>query len=405
MKRRFWIAAFLVAGISIGGLQLGCRSAGTGSVLSRIGNPQGLRCSTRAPLKKLTRVLPFQIETRVMPLGHAESLAGSAAPLKPEADPATATGRPAAVGPDSLFAGNPELAQALENTPSRRWQLERVANQPGDLAMSNSVATEKSLPSVLQSEPVGNRLPVEPQPSGNEDPLPTSEALVRVTRQPAVASSTSPAPIEASTLSEDRPDRDSPPLAESLAQQSSERAVERQAELDRLLDSLETTQGESEWKPEAAWPATHHLANEKEVVLQARAFAPYQSLRTHHVELLNASQQAYTLPAAPRNQFLIAGDLPVADETYSKGPNEIRFLQLPEDHRPSIPVENARTTRPEKIEFSPLPASVSNDHGNLMATQPAAQNANEVSISILAPEPDTNPATAARPIQKPTDRR
>lgn len=135
----------------------------------------------------------------------------------------------------------------------------------------------------------------------------------------------------------------------------------------------------------------------KEIVLRATATMPYQSVRSERVELLNVQQMAPTIPARPGVPAVVANP-PVpavnapgwVNSDWGKGvvPD---FSALGE-------------IAPEQVEFAPLPpSSEALKDSPTVESQPATKG--DSSLGKIMPELDTNPATAARPIQKNQERR
>jgi hypothetical protein len=135
----------------------------------------------------------------------------------------------------------------------------------------------------------------------------------------------------------------------------------------------------------------------KEIVLRATATMPYQSVRSERVELLNVQQMAPTIPARPGIPAVVVS--PPAPSVNAPGwaNNEWNKGLVPD-------FSALGKAAPEQVEFAPLPAS-----SEALNQSPTANSqgvsGGESSLGKITPEVDSNPATAARPIQKNEQRR
>lgn len=135
----------------------------------------------------------------------------------------------------------------------------------------------------------------------------------------------------------------------------------------------------------------------KEIVLKAIATMPYQSVRSERVELLNVQQMAPTIPARPGIPAVVVN--PPAPTLNALGwANSDWSKELLPDF--SALGESA----PEQVEFAPLPPS-----SEVLKESPAVESqpvrGGGTTLGKITPELDSNPATAARPIQKNQERR
>jgi|GEM_PF-5612421 len=135
----------------------------------------------------------------------------------------------------------------------------------------------------------------------------------------------------------------------------------------------------------------------KEIVLRATATMPYQSVRSERVELLNVQQMAPTIPARPGIPAVVVS--PPAPSVNAPG------WVNSEWNRGLVPDFSALgDAAPQQVEFAPLPAS-SEALNQTPTADSQGVSVGESSLGKITPEVDSNPATAARPIQKNEQRR
>lgn len=135
----------------------------------------------------------------------------------------------------------------------------------------------------------------------------------------------------------------------------------------------------------------------REIVLRATATIPYQSIRSERVELLNVQQLAPAIPARP--------GLPAVAKPRVEGGPQARGWANQDWSRGIVPDFSALgQAAPEEVNFQPLPASQLPQSGDQTA-ETGVSTQNPQGQGRIVPELDANPATAARPIQKSSDRR
>jgi hypothetical protein len=135
----------------------------------------------------------------------------------------------------------------------------------------------------------------------------------------------------------------------------------------------------------------------QEIVLRATATMPYQSVRSERVELLNVQQLSPTVPARPGHPAVV--QRPAVNTEAPRGWANQEWA------RELVPDFSALgQSAPEEVQIAPLPA-VQQPALSGQTAEANAPVAGEKSVGRITPELDTNPSTAARPIQKSGDRR
>lgn len=135
----------------------------------------------------------------------------------------------------------------------------------------------------------------------------------------------------------------------------------------------------------------------QEIVLRATATMPYQSIRNERVELLNVQQLAPTIPARPGLPAVVQRP-PLSGEAPRGWANQDWSRELMPDF------SDLGTAAPQEVQFTPLPA-VQQPGSSSQTAEAGPSGESQPSHGRIVPELDTNPATAARPIQKPSERR
>lgn len=342
------------------------------------------------------RLLPFSIN------GTRRFATSSVQPDRP--DPLRRTNDSLA----NVLGHDNELVQALANRSD--WQAVPFALAPLPVKPEQAPSeVEDSRPlQPAESSPVTDPVVVTEEPAAEQE-LPSAESFPggdlegEAADQLSATSDTSASGRTAAEL-EDKPEAISEDerLREERIQQLLDLLAK--AESDALenipeLPSAPLIERLSEPEPKKIEPLLIPQLPEapKEIVLRATATMPYQSVRSERVELLNVQQMAPTIPARPgapavvRSSPAIQSPAPGwANSDWSKGliPD---FSALGE-------------AAPQHVEFAPLPPSErSAENTQPEGTRPTGST--EGTLGKIVPELDSNPATAARPIQNANDRR
>jgi hypothetical protein len=394
MKRQISLA-LVSGGLIILSFSAGCRSDyGWGGLRGASVKPRLFSARVNHGPVVRDRLMPFSISgTR-----RYQTVADSQAvdPLK-----RTNESLAAVLGPDN------ELAQAIANRPKVDWHLQPFALAPltapiqpdsvtaEEVVESPQVAQQPELPEVVPSDSFGEKASVDHELVEAVE-LPASEPFM------ASVSPVDDSSESAFTKSEGKQDVVISRLREARIQQLLDllAKAEEQASADvPPLPPAPIIEQAKEPEVKEAEPQIipHKLEEPKEIVLRATATMPYQSVRNERVELLNVQQLAPTIPARPGVPAIVQG-APAA-ELHPRGwANRDWSKELLPDF--SALGEAA----PEVIQFTPLPAA---DLPAVDGNQAAAATPQEPGQSVgrIVPELDTNPATAARPLQKSSDRR
>lgn len=306
-----------------------------------------------------------------------------------------------------------ELVQALANRSD--WQAVPFAlaplpvkpqQAPSEVEDSRPIqpaeVTPKTAPVVIAEEPAAEaELPsAETFPSGEQE-VESADQL--------------PATSKTSVTGQDNIGRDKA-AGEDQPQATSEEERLREERIQQLLDLLAKAESDAlgnipelpatpiierpiEAEPKKIEPLLIPKMPEapKEIVLRATATMPYQSVRSERVELLNVQQMAPTIPARPGSPAVVRsqpdGQLPApgwVNSDWSKG---------------LVPDFSALgDSAPQSVDFAPLPPTERSAEN----TQPEVSRPSDSTAGTLGkliPELDSNPATAARPIQGANDRR
>jgi hypothetical protein len=147
-----------------------------------------------------------------------------------------------------------------------------------------------------------------------------------------------------------------------------------------------------------------------DITLKARAVQPYQATIHNRAQLLDLESMRLAIPAKPLDVSQFNDTRFLADID-----NNWRFDPLPNTTPFAAGIVDLKTGNfSSEYRFAPLPSVVTQDpnavNHNSLQTLPTSQpsgtgSVTDVVVDLVAPQLDTNPATAARPIQKPGDRR
>ena len=307
--------------------------------------------------------------------------------------------------------------------------LETNSNQES----SSNSNQESSSNSESNNTPVENLEAKPPQPAVPE--LPTSEDILQTRSATALTIDPSvPNAYEPKMLAVDNrisaqqnairivTDRDGSLdlILESLPQPASGEKTEPQiAQADQSFDTTPIADSETEANSlitqdvhefEDLPVGRRDAVAAAEVILYARAVQPYQARIVNKTQLLDLDSLLPTIPSKPLDVGRFDDTRFLADID-----NNWRFAPLPKSwpFADGTRYQNSANASSE-YEFTPLPKLVAResnpigrDTSGVSANLQPSTNASvtDVIVDLIAPQLDTNPATAARPIQKPGDRR
>ena len=395
--KRHHVSALLVTGLATAvSLASGCQSSWNYPVATRVGTSARVFAARVSDLaSNRGRLMPFSISgTRRFqsPVVDANRL-----------DPLRRTNDELA----NLLGTDNELVQALANQNKFQPLPFAVAPQPQQPEYAPDVV-EDSRP-IQPVEPKVEKI-VEEKPAEIVE-VPSAESFVAEGKKEEAA--TEPIDSEPKLEQED--------LSPDVPQPISEEERLREERIQQLLDLLAKAEAVAQENIPELPPApiieraiepvlekTEPLVippppqAPKEIVLRATATMPYQSVRSERVELLNVQQMSPTVPARPGIPAVVLA--PISPPAASPSANAPGFANS-DWSKGLLPDFTALgEAAPEQVEFAPLPP-VSNEskESSTVGAQPIAGG--ESSLGKITPELDSNPATAARPIQKNQERR
>lgn len=417
MKRQIRSASLNSASLVLGGLLVlslgaGCRSdQAWGAFRGASVKPRLFSARVKHVPVVRDNLLPFSVSGTRRYQNVADSRAVD--PLKRPNETLEAV-----LGPEN------ELAQAIANRPKVDWHLEPFALAPQARPIQPESASESAAEEVPLAEPQSELADVNPVETPAElSPVEESSPVIELAEEAAALPSSEPFTTSVSPIDEGQESAFTKSkalqdvvIARDQPETISEEERLREARIQQLLDLLAKAEEQAAVDVPRLPPAPiverakeptseeiepqiipQKIEQPKEIVLRATATMPYQSVRSERVELLNVQQMAPTVPARPGSPAIVLG-APAA----SPQPRGWANSDWSKELLPDFSALGAAA--PEVIQFAPLPSS---EESKVAGPQAAAATAQEEGQSVgrIMPELDTNPATAARPLQKSGDRR
>lgn len=393
--KRHHVSGLLVTGLAAAvSLASGCQSGWNYPVATRVGTSARVFAARVSDLaSNRGRLLPFSISgTRRFqsPVADANRL-----------DPLRRTNDELA----SLLGTDNELVQALANRDNFQPLPFAVAPQPVKPDQAPDVVEDSRplQPAEPTSEQVTEKVADEKPTEATE--LPSAENFLAEDDTEEAATEASDSELEATEDSAPdvpKPISDEERLREERIQQLLDLLAKAEAVANQNIPELPNAPIiERPLEPvlEKVEPLVIPPPPQapKEIVLKATATMPYQSVRSERVELLNVQQMAPTIPARPGIPAVVVNP-PAPTVNASGWANSDWSKELLPDF--SALGESA----PEQVEFAPLPPSAEAlKESPTVESQPV--HGGGASRGKITPELDSNPATAARPIQKNQERR